>query len=347
MRNVFKRISSVVVVLSLVLVNIASMPTASAASLNAPQIILTNMNTGGNSAVIIKFTTVAGTGTNVSVAFPTYIGTTNGIVTGAQSPSQNYNGISCTTITGASSYLPGTPTASGAASTITFAGVTALSATTSYCAVLTGTAVTNPTAANSYSATITAGADSPTPGAIDVIANDQVVVNASVPASFTLALGANIDNFTAAGNALSTGSVSTTTGITATINTNATNGWSLYGSDATTGLKSTVLNYTIPSKTPGSNATITTAAEGYLTALPAGGITQGSGLGVTSATAAYASSGSGNGSGLNTAPAKIASSTGTASGAIVTIKEYATIVGTTPAANDYQDTITLVGAGSF
>jgi hypothetical protein len=175
------------------------------------------------------------------------------------------------------------------------------------------------------------------------------VVNATVPPSYTLALSGNTDNFSPL--ALSTGSIGSTTGITATVNTNAKNGWYLWGTDANTGLKSTTQSYTIPSKTPGTNATLSAGTEGYVTALPtivgAGGITQGSGAGTTSAITAYASSGSGNGSGLDTSERQIATSTGTANGAIVTIKEYAAISATTPAATDYSDTITLVGAGSF
>jgi hypothetical protein len=135
--------------------------------------------------------------------------------------------------------------------------------------------------------------------------------------------------------------------MTVTVNTNATNGWSLWGSDSNTGLKSATQNYTIPSLTPGSNGSLSNGTEGYLTGLPAGGISQGGGAGTTAATTAYASSGAGNGSGLDGTPRKIATSDGTASNAVVTIEEYATVSGVTPAAADYSDTITIVGAGSF
>jgi hypothetical protein len=138
-----------------------------------------------------------------------------------------------------------------------------------------------------------------------------------------------------------------TTGVAVTVNTNAESGWYLYGSDNNVGLKSSSQNYTISSKTPGTNATLSSGTEGYLTGLPSGGITQGSGAGTTSASTPYASSGTGNGSGLNATPAMLASSNGTADGASVTVKEYAAISPITPAAPDYSDTITLVGAGSF
>jgi hypothetical protein len=210
--------------------------------------------------------------------------------------------------------------------------------------VLTSAITANPTSTGQGTATVTAGADAAANVAFDIISNDQVVINATVPPSYTLALGGNTDNFTAN---LATGSIGTTTGITATVNTNAQNGWYLWGLDANTGLKSTTQLYTVASKTPGANATLTAGTEGYVTALPAAGITQGSGAGTTSAITAYASSGSGNGSGLDTSERQIAKSTGTSNGAIVTIKEYAAISALTPAATDYSDTITLVGAGSF
>ncbi|HXH26956.1 MAG TPA: hypothetical protein VNG90_03595, partial [Candidatus Acidoferrum sp.] len=60
-----------------------------------------------------------------------------------------------------------------------------------------------------------------------------------------------------------------------------------------------------------------------------------------------ASSGSGNGSGFDASQRQIASSTGTANGAIVTLHNYAAISSITPASSDYTDTITIIGAGSF
>jgi hypothetical protein len=293
-----------------------------------------NMNASGTSSFAIAFTAgasdVAGT---LTINFGSWGGTV--------ATSQTVATTGCTTLTGASTALPGSITAAGASSTVTISSVGALTSGTSYCAILTSTtAVTNP-GAGVYPVILTDATDSTTV-AIDVIANDQVVVSATVPPSFTLALSGNTDGFT---SNLASGSVVGTTGITATVNTNAKSGWFLWGSDANTGLRSTSLSYTIASKTPGTNATLTAGTEGYVTAIS--GITQGTGAGTTSAATAYTSSGTGNGSGLNTTQTQIASSTGTANGAIVPVKEYAAISGTTPAATDYADTITLVGAGSF
>ncbi|HEY5267535.1 MAG TPA: hypothetical protein VII94_00130, partial [Candidatus Saccharimonadales bacterium] len=107
---------------------------------------------------------------------------------------------------------------------------------------------------------------------------------------------------------------------------------------------------TIASVAVGSGpTTLSAGAEGYDLAVTTASITQGSGsgIGVTSAQTFFASTASGMGSGLNTVPRVIAQSTGTAVNATVPVKEYATISGITPAATDYSDTITLVGAGSF
>ena len=343
-----RRAQALVVVLVLLVANVSFWQRASAALVNHAQVMLTNMNAGGGSAIIFRFTTSASnTGTGLTISFPSYTGSTNGAVNATQTVATTYNSVNCTTITGATSNLPGTPTATGNASTglITYASLSAFSANTAYCGVLSGSAITaNPSAAGPTTAVITAGTDSATTVGLDIISNDQVVVSATVPPSFTMALSGNTDSFT---SNLASGSVVGTSGMTVTVNTNATNGWALWGSDNNTGLKSATQNYTIASLTPGTNGSLSIGTEGYLTGLPTAGITQGSGAGTTSAVAAYASSGSGNGSGLDGTPRKVASSTGTANGAVVTIKEYAAISGITPSASDYSDTITLVGAGSF
>jgi len=175
-----------------------------------------------------------------------------------------------------------------------------------------------------------------------------VVVTATVPPSFTMTLSANADAFT---TSLSSGSiVGTNAAIAVTIGTNAKNGWSLYAYDTNSGLLSTIQSKTIASVAVGSGpTTLTAGAEGYDLAVTTASIVQGSGsgIGTTSAQTYYASTASGMGGGLNTVPRLIASSTGTAVNAQVPVKEYATISNITPAATDYSDTITLVGAGTF
>ena len=344
-----KKTRILLVLFVMVAANLVFLPRVFATTfLTKTSVIFTNMNSGGASSLIIEFTTSSSnTGTNGSIVFTGWTGSGGtGTVATSQTVSNTFGSANCTAITGASSNLPGSPTAAGTAGTGTIAitDATALVASTSYCYVLSSAITANPTSTGVGTAAVTAGADAASNIAFDIISNDQVVVTATVPPSYTLALNTNTDAFTAN---LATGSIGTTTGITATVNTNAKNGWYLWGIDSNTGIRSTTQSYTIPSKTPGSNASLSAGTEGYLTGLPAGGITQGSGVGVTSATTAYASSGSGNGSGLDATERQIASSTGTANGAIVTVKEFAAISAITPAATDYSDTITLVGAGSF
>jgi len=296
-----------------------------------PEIILTNMAATGNSALIVTFTTSASnTGTSLSVVFPAGF-----TVATTQTYSTSYSGVNCTALTGATSDLPGTPTASGSSQTITFSGLTAYSVSHSYCGVLTGTSVTNPSA-NTYQASLAAGLDSASNIGLDVISSDQVVVTATVPASFTLALtGGGSDPFTAN---LAVGSIGTTTGVTATMTTNGT-GWVLYGFDSNSGLTSANNGHTIASTTPGTLATLTAGSEGYLTGVNSAGNT---------IVAAYNNaSTSGKGSGLSTVVRQLVSGTGPISSTTASVTEFATISGTTPAASDYTDTITLLGAGTF
>lgn len=280
---------------------------------------------------------------------------------GATSVAINFNGADSTTWTGSSGVvnttqtavgasgcdasataLPGTLSASGSGSTITITGVTALSATTVYCVDLTSaTAVTNPTAGE-YHPTVTVGSDSTTVAA-RIISDDQVAVNATVPPAFTFALDSNSTSFT---SALDSGNVRQTTGRTLTITTNAANGWIAWAKDANTGLTSTSAGHTIASTTPGSAATLSSGSEGYV--MSAEVTTDFAGGGTVSIPAAYAgTAGNNTGSGLDTTFRQIASSTGTSGGDVITLRGKASVAGNTQAGNDYSDTWTIIGAGTF
>jgi hypothetical protein len=253
---------------------------------------------------------------------------------------QTVSSASCATDTGATA-LPGSITAAGSSATITISAITALAATTAYCVDLTSaSAVTNATASE-YHPVITVGADSATV-AVRTVSNDQIVVTASVPPTFNFALNGNTDSF--ASN-LSSGAVSVTTGKTITVNTNAKNGWFAWASDTNSGLTSASASNTIPSITPGTSATLTAGTEGYVFGITS--ITQGSGGGTTTAATAYNSNGTSTGSGLDTTIRQIASSNGTANGAVLTVKELAAISPVTEPGTDYTDTITIIGAGYF
>jgi hypothetical protein len=173
------------------------------------------------------------------------------------------------------------------------------------------------------------------------IANDEIVVSASVPSVFSFALSGVTDAL----GTLSSSSVTTSnpTPLTATVNTNATNGWQVWAKDLNTGLTSATASSTIASRTPGTNSTLTAGANGYNTGITST-ITSGGAITVAAAfdgTAAY------QGGGLDTTLRTLATGAGVADTAVLTIKNNVSISPTQAPATDYTDTITIVGAGLF
>ncbi len=173
------------------------------------------------------------------------------------------------------------------------------------------------------------------------VSSDQITVSASVPSSFSFALNNTTDNL----GTLTTGSVSSSpTPRTATVNTNAKNGWMVWAKDANTGLLSTTASSTIASTTPGSNSTLSAGTAGYNTGVTQ---TQTSGTGTITVATPFVGGSTGKGGGLDTSLRTLASSNGTANNAVLTLTNNAAISATTAAASDYSDTITVVGAGLF
>ena len=173
------------------------------------------------------------------------------------------------------------------------------------------------------------------------IADDQIVVSASVPQTFSFALSGNTDAL----GGLTTGSVTASpTPRTATVNTNAKNGWYVWAKDSSTGLNSASAAATVASTTPGSNSILVAGTEGYNTGITQ---TQASGTGTLTVAVPFIGGSTGRGGGLNTSLATLVSSNGTANAAVVTLTNNAAIGSTTAAASDYTDTITVVGAGLF
>lgn len=174
-----------------------------------------------------------------------------------------------------------------------------------------------------------------------LVTSDQLAVSASVPQSFSFSLDANTDSL----GVLNTASVtSSPTPRTVTISTNAKAGWNVWAKDSATGLASTNANYTIGSTTPGTNSTLSAGTEGYNTGVVSNHT---SGAGTITVAAPFVGGVSGKGGGLNANLQTVASSSGTAAGDTVTITNNVAISALTPAATDYTDTITIVGAGSF
>ena len=173
------------------------------------------------------------------------------------------------------------------------------------------------------------------------ITDDQIVVTATVPSVFSFALSGNTDIL----GTLSTSSVtSSPTPRTATVNTNAKNGWQVWARDSSTGLASASAASTISSTTPGSNSTLVAGTTGYNTGITQ---TQASGTGTITVAAPFVGTGTGQGGGLDTTLRTLATSNGTANTAVLTIKNNVAISPTVPAAADYTDTITVIGAGLF
>jgi hypothetical protein len=174
------------------------------------------------------------------------------------------------------------------------------------------------------------------------ITSDQITVSATVPATFSFALSGNTD---ALGTLSTSSVVSSPTPRTATLSTNAKNGWIVWAKDANTGLSSATAATTIASKTPGTNSTLSAGTEAAFNT----GITssQVGGSGTISIAAPFVGTATGQGGGLDTTLRTLASSNGTANTAVLTIKNNVSIANTTPAASDYTDTITVIGAGLF
>ncbi len=242
---------------------------------------------------------------------------------------------------------PGIGTATAAVGQVVTFPSTDLVVGTLYCFNWTNTAAVSikGTATASNAGTITTRDSGPT--TIDTagfstasIADDQIVVTATVAQTFSFALSGNTDPL----GTLSTGSVtSSPTPRTVTINTNAKNGWLVWASDSNTGLNSASAAATIASTTPGSNSTLTPGTAGYNT-----GVTQSQvgGTGTITVAAPFVG-GAAAGGGLDTTLRSLASSNGTANTAVLTMTNNVAISATTAAASDYTDTITVIGAGLF
>ncbi|MDN5275062.1 MAG: hypothetical protein JWP06_963 [Candidatus Saccharibacteria bacterium] len=173
------------------------------------------------------------------------------------------------------------------------------------------------------------------------VTSDQIAVSATVPSTFSFALSASTDAL----GTLATGSVVTSpTPRTATVSTNAKNGWMVWAKDANTGLNSTSASSTLASTTPGTNSTLVAGTVGYNTGITT---TQAGGSGSITVAAPFVGTATGQGGGLDTSLRALASSNGTADTAVMTIKNNVAISVTSAAASDYADTLTIIGAGLF
>jgi hypothetical protein len=259
-----------------------------------------------------------------------------------------------TEIGGGTLGLPGGSLAVSGASghTISITSITALAVSTTYCIDLTNSdAVTNPSA-GTYHPTVTevTGGSATSTAAINIVGStsDQITVNATVNPSFTFTLSSTSAGFA---SALSASSPSASTAaINSQVSTNAAAGWQMWLADltGTPGLKSTAAAKTIAySPSPGSAAsTLSNGVEGF-------NVGAGNHTGTCNGSFSYDTQFDNtagtpyNGGGLDGTLRSFAKATSYASNCAVPLTFNASISNTTPAANDYTATVTVVAAGNF
>jgi hypothetical protein len=214
----------------------------------------------------------------------------------------------------------------------------------------TSTLTTHATPGNNYTGTITTQKSGPTTidtsgFALSVVSNDQVVVNATVPATFSFSLPTNTLTFL---SNLTTTPVLTGTSV-ATIATNAHSGWVAWVKSANAALNSASTGATIPTAGSIDNAvTDVSATNGYF--LDVAFTDSGVGTGTVTQAANYGQEYDGDathGGTLSTTFQPVAASSGTTDGDTLTFTALAKISAVQAAASDYTDTLTIIAAGRF
>lgn len=174
-----------------------------------------------------------------------------------------------------------------------------------------------------------------------LVSDDQVIVSAKVPPIFNFQLSANTDSFTAD---LDPTAVVLTGGMTVQVATNADKGYQVWVKDLNQGLVSaTAASYKINTTENGTPDTLTIGQDGYVLHATVVG---GTGNGSVTIDPDY-TGGANQGGSLSGSWKSLATRTSYTNGDTFTIKEKATISNITPAAADYTDTLTLIGAGLF
>ena len=246
--------------------------------------------------------------------------------------------------------LPGSLSASTSGQTVTVSGVTNLTAAATYGFFLTNT-LTNGTAGQYVNTitTLTAG-----DATIDlrrvtsrIIADDQIVLNAVVPPTFSMSLGANSDSFA---TDLDPSSVVSTSGVAVSVATNASNGWVMWIKGSNAGLNSSAASHMISSTGNATDATPATVTPGTEQFVVDANLTTDS---ATASTGTVTIAGEFNGATtsqggtVTTTLNQAASADGPTDNDVVTLVARSAISGLTPAATDYSETITVTGAGRF
>lgn len=290
---------------------------------------------GSVEPVLVEFTPNDATSLSVvKINFATGIGVSATAASITTSTSNIPSACTAVTVTGNDASA-----VAGQLATFDVSGVSSTS--TLYCFYITA-GITNPSSTGQYISTITTNNGSADLGSTDIandfISSDQVTVSAVVPPSFTFTLGSTSTSFT---SNLSSSTIVDTTGVNGTVVTNAANGWTAY-LKSTGELHSTAANYSIAtSGTPGgSSVAITAGSEYYQLVVDAG-------TGTPTIPLYYVDTAAHGGAFNSSAYESIASGTGPTATQTFSMKGRAAISGTTPAANDYSDTWTVIAAGNF
>jgi hypothetical protein len=242
--------------------------------------------------------------------------------------------------------------ADNGAKTVTFASADLSSTAPWYCFNFTGASSTTGAAGIDKTgsiATQTSGSGAIDTGnyATSIITNDQITVTATVPPNFSLALGGGgTAPFTAN---LSSSSIVSTSGNSATLITNANNGWIAWVKSANAALSSASVSSTVP--TAGSYPAISDldSVTGYVLDCDITTDSATAGTGTVSFTGAGGYNGldATQGGALTTSFQPLATANGVTDGDVLTLYARAKVNAIQKAANDYTDILTVVAAGLF
>lgn len=318
---------------------------AHAAQMNEVYVRLNRMkaSTATGGTVCAKMATTAGTDAKIKVTFPSGF-TVNGTAS-------NWT-VTTTNLPAGASAMPGIDTASAVSSqTVTFPITDIASAATLYCFnFASSSTLTNPTAGDDLtgSVSVTTSGDVEIDGgnyALSIVSDDQIVITATVPSTFSFALGSN----TQALGTLSTGSVSSGGGVTVTIGTNAGNGWIGWVLSANAALNSAATGDAIATTGTVNDApsTISAGTEGYVLDADLTTDSATSGTGTVTIDAEYLGTTTSQGGTLSTTFEEFATADGPTDADIITLIPRVAISALTQAATDYTDTLTVVAAGHF
>lgn len=185
---------------------------------------------------------------------------------------------------------------------------------------------------------------------LGTVSNDQIIVTGTVPSTFSFSLSGNSATFST--NIPTTSSPATTPSITATVSTNAQNGWIIWAKN-TNANSALVSSSTSDGICFGGNYSTCTGAAFQTGAGNVHSLSSAAGYGMsaTSGTATIATEYTGSatsfGSLDNTKFEKVASETAPASSHSVALTFGAEASATNKAATDYTDTVTVTAAGQF